>query len=747
LLRVFDREGLTLVPALNLATPLPELERLRRTTNPQTSGLEWVAPDGRTWLQTNSSRNGQAPYYNLFDTRVQQAIFRTIREFVERYGPHAALGGVALQLSSDGYAQLPTPEWGLDDATVARFENETSIQIRAAGPNRFAVRHAALNGPHAQAWRAWRAGQLTAFYRQLADLVRDGNDRRRLLLTAERSFDHPQINARVLPKILSDIQLDATLLDLGINRVALMQSPGITFCSTRYVAPAQPLPDRAVDLEVSDAFAALRRQATLPVSADSLPASAPLDAAPAALLYHRPQPLELSSIAIRSLAIANDFQLASQPLAHGPAIRQPYAVTLAEADSAVLLDGGEVLSLSGDTALRETRHILQHLPIGAQVAEVREQPLIVRSYSEPQRVTMLVINACPWHTQAQIALELPGIVTMKSLVESSEDSASTADRSQILEPGGPPIIFSLEPFAVQAVQFDSGRLKVAGVTARLSETARLELSAALAELRERDPRALRVLNSIPNAGFEPVGGGALPGWRLVGSALGTAELDATNPHEGKTCLYVQSAGQPTAVESDAFSTPPTGQFAMTALIRGRNLASGSELRMVVEAERENRSYRWSTVVGGARPGAHPLGEQWAPYPILVNALPLQSRGQMRVRFELTGAGEVWIDEIRAYDLLFPLDFYRDAKAENWEFVQMMEAAEVDFKKGRITDCVRRLDGYWSRFYSAYTPLTQQRIPSQPPPQTAPTSQPPLEPAPHSSPGLSERFRRLIPKFR
>jgi hypothetical protein len=745
LLRVFDREGLTLVPALNLATPLPELERLRRTTSPQTSGLEWVGPDGRTWLQANGSRNGQAAYYNLLDPRVQQAVLRTIRELLERYGSHDALGGLALQLSSDGYAQLPTPEWGLDDATVARFENETSIQIRGAGPNRFAARHAALNGPHAQTWRAWRAAQVTRFYQQLADLVRAGNEGRRLLLTAERTFDHPQVTARILPKILNDIQLDAKLLDLGIDRAALMRLPGVTFCSTRYVAPVEPLPDRAVDLEVSDAFATLRRQATLPASNDTSPASAPLDLAPAALLYHRPQQFELSSIAIRSLAIANNFQLASQPLAHVSAIRQPYAVSLAEADAGVLLDGGEVLSLSGDAALRNTRQILQQLPVAGRVAELREQPLVVRSYSEPRRVTLLVINTCPWHTQAQIALELPEIVTMAPLADSPEESASTADTSQILEPGGPPLAFSLEPFAVHAVQFDSGGVKVTGATARLSEAARLELSARVADFGERDPRALRVLNSIPNAGFEPVGGGTLPGWRIVGNALGTAELDATNPHEGKTCLYVQSAGQPTVVESNAFPTPPTGQFAMTAFMRGKNLAAGTELRMVVEAECEQRTYRWSTLVGGARPGAHPLGEEWAPYPILVNALPLDSRGQMRVRFELTGAGEVWIDRISAYDLLFPLDFYRDAKAEYLEFVKKMVAAEDDFNKGRITDCVRRLEGYWPRFYTAYTP--QQRVARQPSPQSTSPSQPPAEPASQATPSFSERVRRLIPKFR
>jgi hypothetical protein len=377
------------------------------------------------------------------------------------------------------------------------------------------------------------------------------------------------------------------------------------------------------------------------------------------------------------------------------------------------------------------------------VTEVREQPLVVRSYTEPQRVTVLVVNACPWRTQAQIALGLPNIVTRTPLVPSQDERASMADQSQIVEPNGPPWTLSLEPFAVHAVQFDSGGVTVRGVTSRLSEGGKLELAARLAAMSQRDPRAPRVFKSLTNPGFELIGGGTLPGWRLVGNTLGTAELDATNPHEGRTCLYMHCNGQPLAVESDAFPTPPTGQFAMTAFIRGRNVAAGSELRMVVEAERENRANRWSTIVGGSTPGAHALSEQWSPYPILVDALPLQSSGKMRVRFELSGAGEVWIDEIKTYDLLFPLPFYLHKDREFWEFVKLIGAAQEDFKQGRITDCVRRLDGYWSRFYTAYTPLVEQRLASQPPPPTAATSLSTPEPPPQPSPGFREQLRRVF----
>ena len=154
MLRVFDREGLALVPAVEFAAPLPQLELLRRNSDPHTSGLEWVGRDGRTWLEANGNRRGLAPYYNLLDPRVQHAMLETVRNVMGRYGRSRAFAGLAIQLTSDGYAQLPPLDWGMDDATIGRFERETRIQLPDTGPDRFAARYALLTGRHAAAWRS-----------------------------------------------------------------------------------------------------------------------------------------------------------------------------------------------------------------------------------------------------------------------------------------------------------------------------------------------------------------------------------------------------------------------------------------------------------------------------------------------------------------------------------------------------------------------------------------------------------------
>ena len=102
---------------------------------------------------------------------------------------------------------------------------------------------------------------MTAFYSQLASLVR-GNTNRRLVLTTENLFSHPQLSVRVRPNLLAEsaeIRVAVALLDVGLDRQTLERVPGLVLCPTRYVEPKTPLPNRAVDLELNDAFALWRQ--------------------------------------------------------------------------------------------------------------------------------------------------------------------------------------------------------------------------------------------------------------------------------------------------------------------------------------------------------------------------------------------------------------------------------------------------------------------------------------------------------
>ena len=222
-----------------------------------------------------------------------------MQELADRYGRHTAFAGVAVQLSGNGYAILPGLDWGLDDATVARFQRETGIELPDRGENRFAVRQTLLTGEHADAWRTWRAAQIANFYRQMAQIIQADGGTRRLILTTEDMFSTPEMAAQMRPAVMAALHVDRLMLDLGIDRVALSQTPGIVVLPTKYVESMTPLTDRATDVEINSSAVA-----------ESSGSSRGM------LFYHRPQRQRLASFDAKSPMEAYTF-LASQTLPDG----------------------------------------------------------------------------------------------------------------------------------------------------------------------------------------------------------------------------------------------------------------------------------------------------------------------------------------------------------------------------------------------------------------------------------------------
>jgi hypothetical protein len=199
------------------------------------------------------------------------------------------------------------------------------------------------------------------------------------------------------------------------------------------------------------------------------------------------------------------------------------------------------------------------------------------------------------------------------------------------------------------------------------------------------------------------------------------------------------------VESDPFPAPPTGQLAMTVYARGQNLAlptklePGSELRLVVKGERDGTPYRQPANVDVAEM-QRPNNDWGKPFAMYVPSLPLQSRGQLQIRFELTGAGDVWLDDVKLESLLYPLKFYPKSNAECFQLLQQIRPAKSAFDAGRITDCIRILDSYWPRFVLANRPAIPLKVAERIPPASPPQPDQGQEP----SPGFGDRLKRLWP---
>ncbi|MGE5192912.1 MAG: hypothetical protein ACM3U2_10445, partial [Deltaproteobacteria bacterium] len=95
LLRLFDREGLALVPEMQFDAPLPDLERLLREPSEMPEDLLLFDGEGRTRDEVAGAAGGAQPGYNILSPRVQQSVLDVVQELVERYQAHPSLAGVA----------------------------------------------------------------------------------------------------------------------------------------------------------------------------------------------------------------------------------------------------------------------------------------------------------------------------------------------------------------------------------------------------------------------------------------------------------------------------------------------------------------------------------------------------------------------------------------------------------------------------------------------------------------------------
>ncbi len=695
LFRVFDRCGLVLVPTIEFEAPLADLEALRQRTDAKTAGIDLIGPGGLAWFEVQSSNRELTPHYNLLDDSVQRAMLDAANEIVERYGRHPSFSSLAVQVSSAGYTALPDLDWGIDDTTVARFERETGIHLPDDGPDRFAVRQQWLLGQHADAWRTWRANRVSHFYQQLAEIVASNNSRRRLLLTTEALLTGPATAQKLRPNVVAKTRLDRTLLDMGIDWHTLSDMPGIVLLPTRYVESMVPLVDRAIDLAINDAFAA----------ADT-PSSA-------AMFYHRPQRQKFASFEALSPFTAHT-ELLQQSAAHRAAMRQPYAAALVDTDPLVVFDGGELVPLGQEDAVRKIRMVLRSLPTVAAQSTRRENNITVRTYAEGNQTICVVVNECPWHADVTLDVTTPRPTDAEPLVASAASPQPTAEK---FAEGRQLWSLQLAPYDVHAVRFAAPGIEVENIQSQISAAGQQELAAKVGELRDRDLTATPRYGVLDNPSFEAqVGGEALPGWRLLGKPEEvSAELDLTAPQDGQSCLYLQNRGPNEAIlESNTFATPPTGQLMMWVFVRGQEIAPGTELRLGFEVDKAINPSRQFTVLGGNRPGAMPLPNEWgAGFAFRSEELPLDSRGRMRVKFELSGPGEVWIDNVQLHDLLFPIKFYSRSEPEKLELIKRISATDSAFESGRLSDCVEQLEGYWPRYLNAYTPAAAPSIATQP----------------------------------
>jgi hypothetical protein len=727
LLRIFDREGLTLVPAVELASPLPALEAIRRTASAGVPGIDCIGADGQTWHASQRPASATAPHYNILHADVQAELAAIVTRLAERYDAHAAWGGVALQLHGGGYGVTPGIAWGLDDETAAAFAVASQTPLLIDGHERFARRSEQLRGPLLPAWNAWRYQQTTNFYSGVAAQLASRRPDARLILCTEDLFAGASASERLRQAVSGRATLDDARAETGIDLDRLATTPGVSLLRPRRLGAEDSVDASATNLRVNHA-PELEQLFVSRVNCGEQ-------------LYHVPSELRLATFDAQSpfgAAHTNLTLAAASTAAHEQSTRG-IAAALSARDFNLAVSGGTQFPLADGDMHRDAMRLFQELPAaGGDTRTERKQPVTLRIYREAESTTLCVVNESAWPLELTIPVEASGTMVWRRLgvdptLEASQ-AASDPTISGTLPNGAKTWTTILAPHGVQARRFSSPAMKVGAWTVKMSPAAKAELARRLAEFEQR-MAALdfeRVYSELQNPDFELTGeAGQMLGWQpRIGSA-GVVDLaPETEPVTGHSLHLHSEDALGVAVQSHLFPIPPTGQLTVRARIHGAKGAAKSQLYAWFEYEAAGVTRQRYVAIGGEQS----VNPQWTDYEFAVDDLPLASTGQMRLQFHLVGHGDAWIDDVRLYDLRF-------SKEQRYQISKRLYAAKSALDEGQLMDCQRLIDGYWPRLFVEQAPIASI---ATKPNDVLPT--PAAGSSAEEQRGLSDRLRGIVPRI-
>jgi hypothetical protein len=729
LLRLFDRENLQLIPSVEFAAPLPELEAIRRAGGAAAEGIEWIGAQGTSWCVSSPPQRGLAPYYNLLHPRVQAAMLGVLRELAERYASHPSFSGLSIRLAADGYAQLPGPDWGLDDATITRFERETKMRVPGSGSQRFAARSAYLaREPYRRVWLEWRAGQLSKFYRRAHEelaAIRPGS---RLYLTGAGMIAGTEMEAELRPSLPRRTTVAGALLRAGIDGRAYQDSAQqIVLLRPERVLPQANLAALAADLETSQTAEFDRYFQNVGTMGS--------------LFFHAPREVHVESFDRKSPFKSSYLGLISQASPSEEQNRRRFIHSLAALDSQVMIDGGWLLSMGQESALRDLVTAYRALPairfqaIGnRQTADV--QPITFRSGVHEGRTYLYVVNDAPFATTARIHVEAGAACRVEELSGTRKIAPLRPDAESGLYWEA-----QLEPYDLLAVrlsesnvQFSNPQVSWPAAVETVLRTQIRRLGARAAALRNPPP-----LEIVSNASFEQAAGAeaSIPDWAVTVREGVSINLDTTEKHDGRQSVKMSSRGGVACLVSRVCPIPRTGRLSMAVWLRAAESEKQPSLRLALEGKLLGRDYYRFAPLGAAAGLGRPsvaIGSQWGQYVFQVDDLPLEGLSSVRLRFDLMGEGEVWVDDVQLFSLAF-------TKPELVELSKMITLAEVRLHNGQIGDCLRLVDGYWPRFLDENVPLPADAVSLE---ASDTGSRPSDEPQPERS-GWLNRVKDLVPE--
>ena len=722
LMRMFDRQQMRLIPAIELTQPVPALESKVRTRDPQMSGLQWIGPDGKTILASYPPENGAAMYYNILHPEVQQFVLDMVSHLASRYKNHSAFTGLGLQLTDNSWLILPPPQWGMDDETIRRFTAETGVRVPGDGAERFQVRARFLNGPAQAHWLKWRSDKLSEFYCQLRDRLQADGSSRNLYLSGAKLFTRCHRNA-LLPKIPQTTGVQTALLQCGLSAdFGFGAKRNIVLTYSQRVINGQTLRQSAAE-----------RQWNVMPDVDAFFSPHNGQRIQASLFYHPSHRIRLTDFEKKSPYKPTYALLNSIPTPAGIENRKRFIRSLALWDTQEFFDGGWTFALGEEESIVNTMaafRCLANRPYNeaepaphsslltpnSQNAEAQPLPpqsnaIVCRWISDGQSTWAYAVNTTPYRIAGKIRLNPVSSGGMTPAAPRSLDNvlyrfSELNNKGSAFIDNVPELVYEnsqlvwrsyFAPFEIQVVRFNAP-VQPSRPTVSWSQQTIDQIKTAISDLANRAEslKTARTMRSLDNPDFEQFADDSqpIPKWFVwknpnqpENSASG-ASIDNHTAVSGKSSLHLFCDGWPTAVYSKEIAADATGRFTVSLWVKKD---PNVPLRCFIRAKCGNKNvYREMLLYRELEESIVNQQGEWRQHFFHINDLPLENMDKLCIGFELPQQGEAWIDNINISDLYF-------SEFEQRELYKTLLPLKTKFANGELEYCWQYQQGYWPQF--------------------------------------------------
>lgn len=683
MLRLFSRRGLRLTPTLRFNATLPQVEqnfRSQKYTSLEDYPIWTDLAGGPRRVTRIEDVKADVPHYLAIHPDVTSEVAAVVRRLSEQAVGYPSFAGIGLELSTDSYLATPPSRFGITGPRLARLgattgTNQATVDQWIKQPQNI-LDDAELK----QAWNTQRASAMTAMLESLGAIVQQANKNKRLLLLCPELLDSREYAVR--PQAGASASLAKLYAERGLLLSAIQESDSLELPHVVHRSFGLPLVDSALGLELNRLDYADQTTQT--------PASVASWATTTKLSTPHGEAFELSNSLQHKITFD---RLASHSAAD--LTRLLYK----SAPGAVVMGGPLGPSNLATNENRLALRTLASLPAGGGVttSSSKQQPVVTRVYRTQDAAIAVVANDSPWSVEATVSLSVSKQTTASPVTGGS----STTSATQLYAAGQHAWPIKLPAYGIRVVRFSHAEIEITGIQVRIAPVAAERLAAICTELEKRDlkPDQLAPYQPVANPSFEQTDNtGMATSW------LGSPGVATVTPGvDGGRAAQLRSTQGANSIATQEFTTPATGEIAVTAYVKVLRIEPDARLRLIVEETNTAAAPRFIELTA-SQLEENQQQKEWNAYQFGVEDLPLDSTSRMRLRVELTGNGEVWVDNFQVHELVYPLRIYpKESDQQVLALVQHVKATREALNTNQLHDCLELIESYRSRFLLKYLP--------------------------------------------